>query len=255
MIIAICNQKGGVGKTTTAINLAGYWAAAGQKVLLVDMDSQAHATKGLGIEELPEGGPSCLRIIVHKHKPATITPAENLSIWPGSSDMTDLDSLLGDKPGKYYKLKEALNTWAQDYDIVLIDCPPNLGIVSLNALSAADYLIIPSAPGYFSIDGMASLLNTVDEVQEYTNPDLQLLGIVLTQADERTNLTKETVAFLKSGFGLQFFEAIIPTAVALGEAPSHGQTILRYKPESKAADAYKRLSEEVITLAREKAQS
>jgi chromosome partitioning protein len=255
LIIAICNQKGGVGKTTTAINLAAYWAKAGQKVLIVDMDSQAHATKGLGIEELPDGGPSCLRILLYKHEPRPIQIADNLSLWPGASDMADMDSLLGDKPGKYFKLKEALKSRGQEYDLIVIDCPPNLGIQSINALSAADYLIIPSAPGYFSIDGMANLLNTVDEVKEYTNPGLQLLGIVLTQADIRTNLTKETVSFLKEGFGLQFFEAIIPSAVALGEAPGQGQSILQYQPDCKAADAYSRLSEEVLALVREKAES
>ena len=255
MIFAICNQKGGVGKTTTAINLAGYWADAGHSVLLVDMDSQAHATKGLGIEELPEGVQTTLRILVHKQKPTPVIAADNLNIWPGASDMADLESLIGDRPGKFHKLKEALTTWAKDYEIVVIDCPPNLGIQSLNALSAADFLIIPSAPGYFSIDGMANLLNTVDEVTQYTNPELELLGIVLTHADERTNLTKETVAFLKEGFGLQFFEAIIPSAVVLGEAPGQGQTILQYKPDSKAANAYKRLSEEVLSLAREKTSS
>lgn len=248
MIVSVVNQKGGVGKTTTAINLAAYWSETGKRTLLIDMDPQGHATKGLGIR-LDMDTPTVFQIIAVGDEPQPISVLDSgLHVWPGDRDMADLDKRLGDNPGKPYRLKKALDTWAQDYDRIVIDCPPHLGAQTINALTASTHYLVPTAPGYFSIDGMAALQETVDEIIEYTNSRLTMLGIVLTQADTRTNLTKETVDFLRSSFGLRMLSTLIPHAVVVAESPGQGLPVFMYQPKSKAAEAYVQLGREIDAL-------
>lgn len=248
MILSVVNQKGGVGKTTTAINLAAYWAESGKRTLLVDMDPQGHATKGLGIR-LDVDTPTVFQIIAAGDEPKPVPVLHgNLHVWPGDRDMADLDRRLGDNPGKPYRLRRALDEWAGDYDRIVIDCPPHLGAQTINALTASTHYLVPTAPGYFSIDGMAALQETVAEIIEYTNSRLQMLGIVLTQANERTNLTKETVDFLRASFGLRMLQTLIPHAVVVAESPGQGLPVFLYQPKSKAAEAYVALGHEIDAL-------
>lgn len=249
MILAVANQKGGVGKTTTAVNLSACLADEhGFKVLLIDLDPQGHAGAALSVK-LTDEVPTAYEVITGKRPPVPYRRSEKLHIWPGARDIDDLDVTYANKPRGHHLLREALAEEYDRYDVVVIDTPPSLHLPTLNALTAATHLLVPIAPGFLSIDGMSQLLREISEVRQYTNPDLDMLGVLLTQADSRTRLPEDTLDLIQDVFpDLRVLESVIPNAIALAEAPGFGQSIFEYRPKSKEADAYRDLTEEVLRL-------
>lgn len=245
--IAVINQKGGVGKTTTAINLGTYLARAGQKVLLLDLDPQGNSTSGLGIEK--EKLQNCVYnvlvdgISVHRVKEETKHP--NLHLVPASMNLAAAEIELVSQLAREHKLKSALGD-APEYDFILIDCPPSLGLLTVNGLVAADSVLIPVQAEYYALEGLGQLLSTIKRVRSSLNPNLELLGVLVTMYDRRTTLAKQVEEELKKHFGGRVFETIIPRSVRLAEAPSHGKAIANYDKFSKGAFAYKNLAKEVI---------
>ncbi len=241
-IISLVNQKGGVGKTTTAVNLAAYLASHGQRILLIDLDPQANATSGLGIQKAEIGiydvlmGDSSLEAAIQK------TEQENLSVLPATPDLAGATVELTDHPNK---LKAVLAN-LKDFDIVLIDAPPSLGALTINALTASNALIIPLQAEYYALEGIAGMLDTVERIKVSLNPNLKTLGIVVTMFDTRTNLAQQVEQNVRQHFGDSVFWSVIPRNVKLSEAPSYGQTINKYAPISSGAGAYKRLAQEVM---------
>ncbi|ADV68926.1 ParA family protein [Deinococcus maricopensis] len=240
-ILGIVNQKGGVGKTTTAVNLAAYLAADGQRVLLVDMDAQGNATSGLGVE--PQAG-GVYEALAEPQRAAELihdTEQDGLSVLPATPDLAGAGVELVDEP---YALRDLLRRLA-DYDVIVIDAPPSLGPLTVNVFAAADALIIPLQAEYYALEGIASLTETVERVRESLNPDLKTLGIVVTMFDARLNLSQEVEAQARAHFGEQVFMTVVPRNVRLSEAPSFGRAINSFAPLSSGAAAYKRLAEEV----------
>jgi chromosome partitioning protein len=241
-VISFVNQKGGVGKTTTAVNLAAYLANHGQKILLVDLDPQGNASSGLGIERPSVGvydvlsGNSSLRQAVQD------TDQDNLWVLAATPDLAGATVELTDQPNK---LKKVLGKLEQ-YDIVLIDAPPSLGALTINALTASDAIIIPLQAEYYALEGIAGMLDTVERIKQNLNPSLKTLGIVVTMFDTRTNLAQQVEQNVRQHFGDAVFWSVIPRNVKLSEAPSYGQTINKYAPISSGAGAYKRLAQEVM---------
>ena len=246
--IAITNQKGGVGKTTTAINLSTYLADLGKKILLVDLDPQGNSTSGLGIDK--EQIESCLYDILingkHIDEIKVASKIPNLDVVPASVVLAAAEVELVQELSRETKLKAALEKVKDDYDFIIIDCPPSLGLLTINGLVAADHIIIPSQSEFFSLEGLAQLLHNVQRVRTYLNPNLNLLGVVITMYDKRTLLSKQVEEELNKHFPGKVFEAIIPRSVRLAEAPSHGKSILEYDSMSRGAEAYKKLAEEII---------
>jgi chromosome partitioning protein len=264
-VFAIANQKGGVGKTTTAINLAAYLANAGRKTLVIDLDPQSNTTTGLGFEAhegSPEGVPipssdprkindSVYELLVSEQaNPATIIKAhpeqQNLWLLPAKVDLYAADLELLYMEERERRLKRILDGIKSQYDVVLIDCPPSLGLLTVNALTAADGVILPLQCEYFALEGMRQLLKSIKLVHDRLNPRLFLFGVVLTMFDSRTKLATEVVDEVSQHFPKEKFESIIPRSVRLAEAPSYGKTILEHDSRSPGALAYKRLAEEVI---------
>jgi chromosome partitioning protein len=246
-VIAIANQKGGVGKTTTAINLGASLAAAEMRVLIVDADPQANSTSGLGIR-----GPFPRSLY---HSIVMGTPVEgiiqttelpNLQLIPSEKALVACEIELVDMEEREYKLKKALDGITADYDYVLIDCPPSLGLLTLNALAAANSVLVPIQCEYFALEGVSALWDTLVRIRRALNPNLTIEGFLLTMFDERTNLSSQVVADLRDFLGSQVFETVIPRNVRLAEAPSHGKPIILYDVKSKGADSYLRLAREVI---------
>ena len=239
-VIAVANQKGGVGKTTTCINLASCLAEAGKKVLLLDSDPQGNSTSGLGIDKnvlikkLP-----LQDIIVHTAWP-------NLDVAPSTINLAGAEIDLVNQMNREGCLKRALDLIKNDYDFVLIDCPPSLSLLTINALTAAHSIIIPIQCEFYALEGVTQLLNTAERVQEVLNPDLELEGILMTMSDNRTNLSNDVMNEVKEHFPALLYDTIIPRSVRLGEAPSFGQPINIYDPKSKGAEAYRALAQEVI---------
>jgi len=247
-IIAIANQKGGVGKTTTSINLAASLGVLEKKVLLIDADPQANATSGIGIDvESIEIGTYQLLEHSNTAREAIIkTETPNLDIIPSHIDLVAIEIELVDKDEREYMLKKALDDIKNDYDYIIIDCAPSLGLLTLNALTAADAVIIPIQCEYFALEGLGKLLNTIKSVQKIHNPELDIEGLLLTMYDSRLRLSNQVVEEVQKHFNDMVFQTIIQRNVRLSEAPSYGESIINYDASSKGATNYLSLAKEII---------
>jgi chromosome partitioning protein len=244
--LVFVNQKGGVGKTTSVINIGAYIALAGKKVLLVDFDSQGNMSSGVGVSK---DKPTVYELIAELARPEDVikhTTVENLDAITASIDLSGAAIELVDQDGREYYLKKAIAPLREKYDYILVDCPPSLGILTLNGLAAADGVLVPMQCEYFALEGITLLLQTVKKVQQGINPHLVIGGIFFTMYDSRTRLAQDVVSQVKSYFKDVVFNTIIPRNVRLSEAPSRGLPICRYDPVCAGAVSYKKLAEEVM---------
>lgn len=247
-VIAIANQKGGVGKTTTAINLGASLAAADMRTLLIDLDPQSNATSGLGIRK-GSYSRSTYHALVHRESLVTMlqpTELEALFVAPAGRELVGATVELAQESDRHQRLKSAIEPLIENYDYILIDCPPSLDILTVNALIAARSVLIPIQCEYFALEGVSELMETIRQIRRLRNPELEIEGVLLTMFDERTNLSHQVMEDLQGFFGKQLFATIVPRNIRLGEAPSHGQPILLYDIKSKGAESYIRLAKEVI---------
>ncbi|MGA9324710.1 MAG: AAA family ATPase [Salegentibacter sp.] len=247
-IIAIANQKGGVGKTTTSVNLAASLGVLEKKVLLIDADPQANATSGLGIdvEEVELGTYQLLEHSVAAEKAIMKTGSPNLDIIPAHIDLVAIEIELVDQESREYMLKKAIDPLKEQYDFILIDCAPSLGLLTLNALTASDSVIIPIQCEYFALEGLGKLLNTIKSVQKIHNNKLDIEGLLLTMYDSRLRLSNQVVEEVQKHFDEMVFDTIIQRNVRLSEAPSYGESIINYDASSKGASNYLSLAHEII---------
>ena len=248
-VICIANQKGGVGKTTTSINLSAALAQLGKKVLLVDMDPQGNASSGLGLKRYESQDSNIYHVLIGEMtiQQATVsTHVNNLWVVTANPDLVGAEIELVDMPQREFRLKSAVASIQFDYDFVLIDCPPSLGLLTLNALAAANSFLVPLQCEYYALEGLSQLLNTAGLIKKSLNAELHIEGIVLTMFDTRNNLSHQVVSEIKSHFGEKVFKATIPRNVRLSEAPSHGQSIFEYDGKSIGALKYLELAKEVV---------
>ena len=247
-ILSIANQKGGVGKTTTAINLSACLSAAEKKVLLIDMDPQGNATSGLGLKR--ENGEFTIYDVLMNggsiEKIITSTEVPFLFVCPSSRSLFEAEISLHGKEGREKRLLSALTPITNNYDYIIVDCPPSLGYLTLNSLVACNSVIIPLQCEYYAMEGLSDLLSTLDEVKRYLNPNLEIEGILLTMFDERTNLSHEVEKEIRGVFGQKVFKTVVPRSVKLSEAPSFGKPIILYDIKSKGAIAYLNLAKEIL---------
>lgn len=246
-IISIVNQKGGVGKTTTAINLASYLAKLGNFVLLIDLDPQANATSGIGVDykNIPAG---LYEVIMGPHNLHQVTipvNPENLRIVPANQNLAGANIELVTQPEREYRLLNELTEIQHDYDYIIIDSPPSLGLLTINGLVASDEVLIPVQCEYFALEGLGQLLNTINLVKQYLKPKLKISGALMTMYDERNKLAREVFDELYKYFPNKIFRTVIPRNSKLAEAPSFGKSILYYDPKNKGARAYERLAKEL----------
>lgn len=247
-IISYSNQKGGVGKTTTCVNMAAYLSLAGRKVLLVDLDPQGNATTGLGFSKSNLKKSVYNVIIDEEDAKDNILPTEleNLFILPSNIDLAGAEVELVYKKSREKVLKEALEKIRKDYDYILIDCPPSLGLITINALAAADSVVIPIQSEYYALEGLSQLMNTIALVRQHLNKSLKVEGVVLTMYDGRSLISKQIAAEIKKYFTKKLYEIVIPRNVRLSEAPSHGKPIVLHDPKCMGARAYSALTEEFL---------
>lgn len=249
-IIGVVNQKGGTGKTTTAVNLAGYLAALGKYTLLVDLDPQGNATSGLGFEqENLDGG--IYEVLSGTKKPEEVikkTKVFGFEILPATSDLAGAAIELVSHPDREFILKKALGRIRTNYDYILIDCPPSLSLLTVNGLLASDELLIPVQAEYYALEGLGQLFNTVNLINESIDSPIKIKGALLTMYDKRNRLARQVSKEVQQHFPGYVFDSNVPRCVKLAEAPSHGKIILQYNPKSKGARAYKNLAQEVIKL-------
>ncbi|MDZ4786801.1 MAG: AAA family ATPase [bacterium] len=249
-VIAVSNQKGGVGKTTSSVNISAELAVMGRRVLLIDFDPQGNTTSGLGVEKPSEGedlydvffGRITLSSIVQ------LTPhpqLSNLKIAASTKDLIGVEVELGKTPGRELILKSQLKLLKSSFDYVIIDCPPSLGLLTLNALGAADSVLIPLQAEYYALEGVSALIETTNFVRQTFNPNLSIMGVFLTMYDGRTRLSTQVEAEARKFFGPTMFNSVVPRSIRLSEAPSHGKPICLYDPSSSGAEAYRKVSTEL----------
>jgi chromosome partitioning protein len=246
--IAITNQKGGVGKTTTTVNLGACLAALGKKVLIIDIDPQGNTTSGLGISKADVN--NCIYdVLINEVEPKDAiveTKVANLYALPATIQLAGAEIELVPTISREVRLKKAIATVKRQFDYILIDCPPSLGMLTINSLTAADSVIIPIQCEYYALEGLSQLLNTIRLVQKHLNTSLQIEGVLLTMFDARTNLAIQVVEEVKKYFQQKVYQTVIPRNVRLSEAPSHGEPIIIYDPKSKGAEVYSELAKEVV---------
>jgi chromosome partitioning protein len=259
-VIAVANQKGGVGKTTTAINLGTALAAVGRRILIVDCDAQGNASTGLGIDPMARGKSSYDVLIGDAALAEAILPASkipNLDIVPGDENLAGVETLLHEDPRKNFRLREAIEAFqatadARDYDTILIDCPPSLSTVTVNAMVAANAVLVPLKCEFLALEGLSQLLRTVDLVRSNLNPKLEIQGVVLTMYDKRNNLSDQVAGEVRSFFGPKVYQTVIPRNVRLSEAPSFGLPAILYDHKCSGSEAYISLAQEVMQRERER---
>lgn len=252
-VIAIANQKGGVGKTTTAVNLSSCLAYKGKKVLVIDIDPQGNTTSGLGVDK-KKIEKSIYDVLINDEKIEAAllkTAVENLEICPSNIQLAGAEIELVSVISRETRIKDVLSEIRDNYDFIIIDCPPSLGLLTVNSLTAADTILVPIQCEYYALEGLSQLMNTVKLVQKHLNPSLDVEGVVLTMFDARTNLSIQVVEEVKKYFRNKVYKTVIPRNVRLSEAPSYGLPIILYDPKSKGAECYLELAEEVIEYSKE----